>query len=368
MNPKLSLQNAGTPTEAGGTSLSFRAFRRSPLSSAFTLVELLVVITIIGILIALLLPAVQAAREAARRLQCQNNLKQLGLAALNHEQMHGFFPSGGWGVFWVGDPDRGFDRRQPGGWLYNCLPFLEQDNLHSQGSDGYPDAVTASQKVAANKVVRTPLSVVNCPSRRGAQLYTNVVNGTLLAYNAMDNPPDDNVVARTDYAANAGDFTIGDFTVFRTPYGPDTLAGEASYDWINTAKYTGLSYQRSEVAIADVSDGTSHTYLFGEKYVSPDHYETGLDRGDNENWCAAYDNDSHRLVQGDGTDPDTAVPPMQDREGYAHSAGFGSAHAGSCHFVFCDGSVHGISYTINPETHRRLGNREDDQIVDGSAF
>ena len=102
-------------------------------TGGFTLVELLVVITIIGILIALLLPAVQSAREAARRAQCRNNLKQIALACLNHEHVHGFFPTNGWGTLWRGDPDRGFSIKQMGSWIYNALPYLEQPAIHDLG-------------------------------------------------------------------------------------------------------------------------------------------------------------------------------------------------------------------------------------------
>ncbi|MFM7244212.1 MAG: type II secretion system protein, partial [Planctomycetaceae bacterium] len=123
----------------------------------FTLVELLVVIAIIAVLIGLLLPAVQSARESSRRTHCVNNVKQMATAALSHEQQHGFFPSGGWGYRWVGDADRGFGRNQPGGWLYSCLPFLEQQVVWQLPADGKPTEITDAQKAGASTLTRTVL-------------------------------------------------------------------------------------------------------------------------------------------------------------------------------------------------------------------
>ena len=130
------------------------SFRR-PLHG-FTLVELLVVITIIGILIALLLPAVQAAREAARQTQCKNNLKQLALGCLNHEQRRAVSHRR-LGCDWTGDADRGTDWRQPGGWIYNILPYIEQQTLHDMGAGlagpadtpGSPKCLANSQRLSA---------------------------------------------------------------------------------------------------------------------------------------------------------------------------------------------------------------------------
>src|SRR5688572_26083147 len=138
--------------------------KRKCRQPAFTLVELLVVIAIIGILVALLLPAVQAAREASRRTQCKNNLKQIGLAVVNHENQQRFFPHGGWGFQCMGLPNRGFGPTQPGGWVYNILPYLEEQSLHKFGT---PEPTKAQLK----QVAMTPVGVMNCPSRRPAEAF-----------------------------------------------------------------------------------------------------------------------------------------------------------------------------------------------------
>ena len=132
--------------------------------------ELLVVIAIIGILISLLLPAVQAAREAARRAQCVNNLKQLSLGCLNHESAVKAFPTGGWACCFLGHPDLGVGPSQPASWMFNILPYIEESTLYKvqQGLTG------SALQTAAKTLASTPLNAYYCPSRRPVQTYTNV--------------------------------------------------------------------------------------------------------------------------------------------------------------------------------------------------
>ncbi len=347
--------------------------------SGFTLLELLISVAIIGVLISILLPAVQAAREAARQAHCKNNLKQISLAALNHLDTQGHFPTGGWGWYWVGDPDRGFGKDQPGGWIYNILPYCEQSpGLHELAADGDPDLLTRVQRVGAAQIVQSPLEIVNCPSRRTNGVYPLRANewGNLGFYNSVT--PD--AAGRSDYAANAG------HVYCEWPYsilgrGPSTYQ-EASL-WTTNRVWgseqprllvatlaeletlSGISFERSTVRVSQVVDGLSKTYLIAERYIPQSEYESGTNLGDNETWCTGFNNDNYRKtgrLEGGEIQECAPIPDwsseMEDMNGR-----FGAAHPAGWNASFCDGSVHTLLYDIDWRVHGDLGNRMDGGAV-----
>src|SRR5215203_4403358 len=189
-----------------------------PKPKAFTLVELLVVIAIIGILVALLLPAIQAAREAARRATCTNQLKQIALAWHLHHDANKFLPSAGWGYNYMADPDRGFGERQPGSWLYSCLPYLEEQSLRQIGA-GIADPIAPAKKAALADLSRRTVAVFYCPSRRPASPTPRLYTGPQAV-----NADHSDVQARTDYAANLGPVFNGDVAATQWLGGPASFS------------------------------------------------------------------------------------------------------------------------------------------------
>ena len=305
----------------------------------FTIVELLVVIAIIGILVALLLPAVQAAREAARKMQCQNNLKQLALGVINGEQTYRKYPSNGWGWQWVADPDRGYGVKQPGGWIYQVLPFVEEATLQDMGR-GLPAPL---KRIELLKLTETTWPLVRCPTRPGRDLCP--ADPLILWRNAELATE----FARSDYAGNGGDVFPG------VHDGPLSLSqGDSnSYPWPATASLNGVFYLRSSVRPRDITDGLSNTYLIAEKYVSTDSYRNFGDVGHDQPFTVGDDWDLVRW---------TGMVPLHDGKGLEPER-FGSAHRGVFYAALCDGSVRGVSYSVDQVTHQYLGNRRDGNPV-----
>lgn len=339
------LGGAASPARAANLSLSHEpnganavGTRRFDSSNArrragFTLIEVLVVIAIVGVLVALLLPAVQAARESGRLAACQNNARQIGMALHQHEAAYRRFPSGGWGFLWVGDPDRGTDIRQPGGWIYSVLPYVERTELAGLGKGMAP----ADKRAALARLSQQGVPLFNCPTRRGSELSPfdqrfPAINADLVAD-----------VAKTDYAINGGDLLV------RSGFGPPDLAtaDNRSYAWPDFSKATGICHVRSQIRLAHVRDGQSNTYMVGEKYMST----LPGDPGDDQSMYVGYDQDQTRWTE--------LQYPLTRDSAAAMPERFGSAHPGGVVFVMCDGSVRIVNFSIDGEIHRRLGNRND---------
>lgn len=279
-----------------------------PSKRGFTLVELLVVIAIIGILIALLLPAVQAAREAARRTECKNNLKQIGLGFQNHHDTFGLFPDGGEHYASARSMTNGVPNSAPNqhwGLFYQMLPFIEQGNLYNHPDDNF--------------LRRTPVDTYYCPSRRQPTVVSNRV------FN--------------DYAGNGG---------FASPTG---------WSW-GDGTHGGVVVRRGRVppvGFKSVTDGSAYTIAVGEKWMGRSEYEQ-LTCSDNEGVTSGWDWDIIRWGNN---------PPKRDvQNNNSCKIDFGSNHSGGALFLLCDGSTRSIAYNIDQQTFENACRLDDGDTVD----
>lgn len=308
---------------------------------AFTLVELLVVIAIIGILVALLLPAVQSAREAARRMQCSNNLKQVALALHNHHTAHGQFPHGtynfidDWTSPQAGDYGSKQNRRS---WMHQTLPFMEQQSLYDKF-----DAFMETGGMALNfPQSTTVVSGFICPSDgQSPKLKTYSGGGGAGGAQGFSG----------NYVALAGD----DY------FNPDGLESSASLN--------GLFFAVSQVRIDDIKDGATNTAMLTETILSADDTADDI-RG-------RYYNPSHGgVLFSTRIGPNTSVP---DRLGYCTTQANSAApctwastelflaprsyHPGGVLMALADGSVHFIPDSVDADTFKAMGSRAGGEVI-----
>jgi prepilin-type N-terminal cleavage/methylation domain-containing protein/prepilin-type processing-associated H-X9-DG protein len=330
---------------------------------AFTLIELLVVIAIIGILIALLLPAVQKVREAAQRSQCANNLKQLALACHNFQDAYGCLP-----------PAR-VARDAYATWPVLIMPYVEQDNIYKLWSiqNGYAPSDVQPNDGARQALVKTFF----CPARRQPMLDK-------LGQDTGANGDGDvhSQGACGDYACCAGDNASGHarnqhiadgaminghvLGHYNPVQGVDDGDRENGIDQPNAnppvlplipigpprdLSFTGYT------SVANITDGSSNTFLIGEKHVRPDHLG---ESGDGDK--AYYSGLSYNTAQRVAGPSFSLVKDVHDG-GSNHADRFGGPHPGICMFAFVDGHVTGISTNIDDVNLGRLANRMDGQEI-----
>lgn len=302
--------------------------RESRHKVGFTLIELLVVIAIIAVLIALLLPAVQQAREAARRSQCKNNLKQIGLALHNYHDTHRTFPPG------VIDSSAELDARSSGwGWATFILPFIDQSTLYSSlevSTKSLDQHRGTNLETTSTSQMKTPIETYMCPSDASPNINANRANN-----------------AKTNYCAVYGSFNLAS----SSPGNPER------YPPFNNAhmSFNGMFAGNSKIQMRDIIDGTSNTFAIGE--IQAQGRKGGI-------WVGSFGLNRWAGV----VFPTNTTLLINAAQGKTHPTWgadhvFSSSHVGGAHFLKADGSVSFISENLNATTYENLGNRRDGNVL-----